>query len=168
MNDVQKLKRIPYGKTDFNDFREKNLYYVDKTRFIRDIEEKGDFLFLIRPRRFGKSLFLGILEAYYDIHYKDRFDYFFMGSDIHRNPTREKNSYLVFKLNFSAVSPGIARIEETFLDYIKESAYGFVQKYAKLLEIDVEKANTAFSNKKNASEVMVTLLRYCKIQERKL
>ncbi len=53
MNDAQKLKRIPYGKTDFNDFKEKNLYYVDKTRFIRDIEEKGDFLFLIRPRRFG-------------------------------------------------------------------------------------------------------------------
>ncbi|MCX6580130.1 MAG: AAA family ATPase [Candidatus Aminicenantes bacterium] len=105
MNEVQQLKRIPYGKTDFNDFREKNLYYVDKTRFIRDIEEKGDFLFLIRPRRFGKSLFLGIMEAYYDIHYKDRFDYFFMGSDIHRNPTREKNSYMVLKLNFSMVNP---------------------------------------------------------------
>ena len=168
MNEVQELKRIPYGKTDFNDFREKNLYYVDKTRFIRIIEEKGDFLFLTRPRRFGKSLFLGILEAYYDIHYKDRFDYFFMGSDIYRNPTREKNSYLVFKLNFSAINPNISRIEETFLDYIKESAYGFVQKYEKLLDIDLKTAKEELFSKKNASEVMVALLRYCKIQDQKI
>jgi hypothetical protein len=74
------LKQIPYGVTDFNDFRVKNLYYVDKTRFIRDLEKKGNFLFLIRPRRFGKSLFLGIMEAYYDIDYKDRFDFFFTGT----------------------------------------------------------------------------------------
>ena len=168
MNEVQKLKRIPYGKTDFNDFKEKNLYYVDKTRFIRDIEEKGDFLFFIRPRRFGKSLLLGILEAYYDIALKDRFDFLFSGTDIHQNPTEEKNNYLVLKLNFSMVTPDISRIEETFLDYIKESAYGFVQKYEKFLEIDIEKADAAFSDKKNASEVMVSLLRYCKTKERKI
>ena len=168
MNEVQKLKRIPYGKTDFNDFKEKNLYYVDKTRFIRDIEEKGDFLFFIRPRRFGKSLLLGILEAYYDIALKDRFDFLFSGTDIHQNPTPEKNSYMVLTLDFSMVRPDISRIEEAFLDYIKESAYGFVQKYEKLLEIGVEKADAAFSDKKNASEVMVTLLRYCKIKGRKL
>ena len=55
------LKQIPYGEANFNDFKVKNLYYVDKTRFIRDIEKKGSYLFLIRPRRFGKSLFLGIM-----------------------------------------------------------------------------------------------------------
>ena len=76
MIEAHDLKKIPYGVSDFNDFKVKNLYYVDKTRFIRDIEEKGNFLFLIRPRRFGKSLFQGIMEAYYDIDYKDRFDYF--------------------------------------------------------------------------------------------
>ena len=77
MTAAHDLKKIPYGVSDFNDFKVKNLYYVDKTRFIRDIEEKGNFLFLIRPRRFGKSLFLAILQAYYDIEYKDRFDFFF-------------------------------------------------------------------------------------------
>ncbi|MCX6579989.1 MAG: AAA family ATPase, partial [Candidatus Aminicenantes bacterium] len=168
MLEEQDLKQIPYGIANFKDFRDANYYYVDKTRYIRDIEKKGRYLFFIRPQRFGKSLFLGILEAYYDISLKDRFDFFFNGTEIHQKPTKERNNYMVLKLNFSAVSPNISRIEETFLDYIKESAYGFVQKYAKLLEIDVEKANTAFSNKKNASEVMVTLLRYCKIQERKL
>ena len=127
------LKTIPYGVSDFNDFRVKNLYYVDKTRFIRNIEEKGSYLFLIRPRRFGKSLFLAILEAYYDIAFKDRFDSLFSGTDIHRNPTAEKNSYMILKLNFSTVSPHISQVEESFLNYIKDSAYGFVLKYEKIL-----------------------------------
>jgi len=168
MIEEQDLKQLPYGVSDFKKFRDGNYYYVDKTHYIRDIEKKSRYIFLIRPRRFGKSLFLGILEAYYDIALKDRFDFFFNGTDIHKNPTPEKNSYLVLKLNFSMVTPDISRIEETFLDYIKESAYGFVQKYEKLLEIDVEKANAAFSVKKNAAEVMVTLLRYCKTKEREI
>ncbi|HLP48864.1 MAG TPA: AAA family ATPase, partial [Candidatus Kapabacteria bacterium] len=168
MNEVQKLKRIPYGKTDFNDFKEKNLYYVDKTRFIRDIEEKGDFLFLIRPRRFGKSLFLGILEAYYDIAFKDRFDSLFSGTDIRQNPTKEKNRYMILKLNFSAVSPNISTVEESFIDYIKESAYSFILKYETLLDIDPEKTKEELFSKKNASEVMVKFLNYCKRVEQKL
>ena len=168
MIEAHGLKKIPYGVSDFNDFRVKNLYYVDKTRFIRDIEEKGNFLFLIRPRRFGKSLFLGIMEAYYDIGYKDRFDYFFEGSDIHGSPTREKNSYMVLKLNFSVISPDISLVEEAFLNYIKDSASDFVMKYEKLLDIDIEKAETEFSLRKSASEVMVTLLKYCKRKKQKL
>ncbi|MCX6580397.1 MAG: AAA family ATPase [Candidatus Aminicenantes bacterium] len=168
MIDEQDLKQVPYGVSDFKEFRDGNYYYVDKTRFIRDIEKKSRYIFLFRPRRFGKSLFLGILEAYYDIALKDRFDFLFSGTDIHNKPTAEKNSYLVLKLNFSMIAPDISRIEETFLDYIKESAYGFVQKYEKLLQIDVEKADAAFSDKKNASEVMITLLRYCKTKNLKL
>ncbi len=168
MIEAQDLKQVPYGVSDFKEFRDSNYYYVDKTRYIRDIEKKGRYIFLIRPRRFGKSLFLGILEAYYDIALKDRFDFLFSGTDIHQNPTEEKNSYLVLTLDFSIVRPDISRIEETFLDYIKESAYGFVQKYEKLLQIDVEKADAAFSDKKNASEVMITLLRYCKTKNLKL
>jgi hypothetical protein len=162
------LKPIPYGVSDFNDFRVKNFYYVDKTRFIRDIEKKGNFLFLIRPRRFGKSLFLGIMEAYYDIEYKDRFDFFFAGLDIHRNPTQEKNSYLVFKLNFSAVSPEISRVEEAFLNYIKESAHWFIRKYEKLLAIDLKTAKEELFSKKSAAEVMVTFLNFCKGNVRQL
>jgi hypothetical protein len=156
------LKPIPYGVSDFGKFRESNYYYVDKTRYLTVIERKGRYLFLIRPRRFGKSLFLGIMEAYYDIQYKDRFDFFFAGSDIHRNPTREKNSYLVFKLNFSVVSPEISRLEEAFLNYIKESAFWFIKKYEKLLDIDLKTAKEELFSKKSAAEVMVTFLNFCK------
>ncbi|MDQ1352920.1 MAG: hypothetical protein QG657_3226 [Acidobacteriota bacterium] len=168
MNDEHDLKQIPYGVSDFNDLKVKNLYYVDKTRFIRNIENKGSYLFLIRPRRFGKSLFLGVMEAYYDIHYKDRFDYLFAGSDILRNPTKEKNNYLVLKLNFSAVNPEISQVEGSFLNYIQESASGFVMKYGKQLGVDSEKAELEFKSKKNASDVMVSLLKYCKRKEHRL
>ncbi len=155
------LQPIPYGVSDFGRFRDSNYYYVDKTRYLTAIERKGRYLFLIRPRRFGKSLFLGIMEAYYDIEYIDRFDYFFLGSDIHRNPTREKNSYLVFKLNFSAVSPGISRLEESFCNYIKDSAHRFMRKYGKLLDIDLNTVKEELFSKPSAAEVMVTFLNYC-------
>jgi hypothetical protein len=168
MIDADDLKPIPYGVADFNDFRVRNYYYVDKTRFIRDIEKKGKFLFLIRPRRFGKSLFVGIMEAYYDIAYKDRFDYFFSGTEIHENPTGERNSYLVLKLNFSLVNPDISLVQGSFLNYIRESASDFVMKYGKLLDIDIVKAQTEFSSRESASDVMVTLLKYCKRKEQKI
>jgi len=168
MTETHDLKKIPYGVSDFNDFKVKNLYYVDKTRFIRDIEEKGNFLFLIRPRRFGKSLFLSILQAYYDIDYKDRFDYFFQGSAVHGSPTREKNSYLVLKLNFSMVNPDVAMVEEAFLTHIKNSAGFFTEKYQKFLDIDIKEAKAEFNSKKSASEVMDTLLNYCLRKKQKL
>jgi hypothetical protein len=168
MTEENDLKQIPYGVADFDKFRKKNYYYVDKTRYIRDIEKKGDYLFFIRPRRFGKSLFLGILEAYYDIALKDRFDYFFKGTAIHRAPTKEKNSYLVFKLNFSAVNADTSLVEGSFLHYIRESALSFVMKYEKLLGIDIKEAKTGFDSLKSASDVMITLLRYCNVRKQKL
>ncbi len=66
-------KKIPYGLTDFKEIQTENYYYVDKTSYIPQLEQEGKYLFLIRPRRFGKPLWLVILEAYYDIHLKDCF-----------------------------------------------------------------------------------------------
>lgn len=71
MDEIMNLKSIPYGVSDFADFTKYNLYYVDKTSLIRNIEKKGKFLLFTRPRRFGKSLFLSMLEYYYDISQKD-------------------------------------------------------------------------------------------------
>ena len=61
---MQKIKRIPYGKGDFEAINADNRYYVDKTMFIPQLEET-DFNFLIRPRRFGKTLLLSTLQSYY-------------------------------------------------------------------------------------------------------
>ena len=59
------IRRIAYGVADFESIQTRNDYYVDKTRFIPLLEE-NDYLFFIRPRRFGKSLWISILETYYD------------------------------------------------------------------------------------------------------
>ena len=71
---MKRAKRIPYGVSDFIDIIERNQYYVDKTMYIPKLEDEPDALFFIRPRRFGKSLFISMLRAYYDIKRKDKFD----------------------------------------------------------------------------------------------
>jgi hypothetical protein len=168
MIDENDLKRIPYGVSDFNDFRVKNLYYVDKTRYLRDIEKKGNFLFLIRPRRFGKSLFLSTLHTYYDITWKDRFDFLFKGTDIYENPTAEKNTYLVLKFDFSAVDPEISMVEKSFLYYVKDAADFFLSQYQAYLDIDVNKAKEELNSRQSSSSLMNTFLKYCKGKGRKI
>jgi hypothetical protein len=73
----KKIKKIPYGVTDYDRIIKKNCYYVDKTMYLAEIENAGDYLFFIRPRRFGKSLFASVMEGYYDVYYKDRFEELF-------------------------------------------------------------------------------------------
>ena len=100
-------KRIPYGMQNFEDIRERDCYYVDKTPFIEDIEDSNMYFFYIRPRRFGKSLTLSMLEHYYDINKKDKFESLFGGLYIGENPTPEHNKYLIIHLNFAEVDAGI-------------------------------------------------------------
>lgn len=100
-------KLLPYGMTNFEDIRLNNYYYVDKTSFIPLIERSNRFFFFIRPRRFGKSLTLNVLQHYYDIRTKDKFDALFGDLYIGKHPTQDRNSYLVLKLNFSGIYGGL-------------------------------------------------------------
>ena len=72
--ETKKAPQIPYGISDFVRMRTENYYYVDKTMYLPLIEDTASYIFMIRPRRFGKSLFLSIMKAYYDILQKDRFE----------------------------------------------------------------------------------------------
>ena len=96
-------KRIPYGMMNFAVIRRDDCYYVDKTRFIPIIEDADKFFFFNRPRRFGKSLTVSMLQHYYDIAAKDKFDALFGDLYIGKYPTRDRNSYLVLYLNFSGI-----------------------------------------------------------------
>ena len=100
-------KRIPYGMQNFEDIIERDCYYVDKTPFIEQIEESNMYFFYIRPRRFGKSLTLSMLENYYDINKKDKFEEIFGKLYIGQNPTPEHNTYLIIHLNFAEVAAGL-------------------------------------------------------------
>ncbi len=132
-------KRIPYGIGDFETIRKENYYYIDKTRIIKELE-KHRYPFFIRPRRFGKSLLISILENYYDIEKKDAFDELFKGLWIHQNPTEERNSYLVLRLDFSGIetSQGKQALYDSFTDNVKEYLLPFLKKYK--TQIKVEKA----------------------------
>ncbi len=106
---MQKIKRIPYGKSDFEAINKENRYYIDKTMFIPELEQT-DFIFFIRPRRFGKSLLLSTLNSYYDINKGDRFEEFYRDTWILENPTEERASYMIMSFNFSLIRPSTKSI----------------------------------------------------------
>ncbi|MCK5509757.1 MAG: AAA family ATPase, partial [Desulfobacterales bacterium] len=122
-------KKIPYGIADFELIRRYDYYYVDKTGFIPLIEAAGRYLFLVRPRRFGKSLWLSVLESYYDTAKKDRFRETFKGTWIGENPTEDQGIYLILRFNFSAVNPDPEKLEDSFESYCQGVFEEFLSKY---------------------------------------
>ena len=134
------IKKIPYGMTNFESIICDNYYYVDKTHYITKVENTSRFFFFVRPRRFGKSLFLSMLSHYYDINQKDKFDKIFGELYIGKHPTPDRNKYLVLALNFSSVASSMERLEESFNTYCKIVMTGFAERNAHLLgEEAVEK-----------------------------
>ena len=129
-------KKIPYGISDFQAVSLDNFYYVDKTRFIKEIEESPRFLFLIRPRRFGKSLWLNMLKMYYDINAREQFDALFGQYYIGKHPTPEHNSYLILSFNFAQVNPDPEVLLQSFEEHTSYCFDNFNAKYAHLLGED--------------------------------
>ncbi|ACA44801.1 hypothetical protein FDC22_03150 [Clostridium botulinum] len=132
------MKRIPYGISNFEVLREKNYLYVDKTSYIELLDRYAPYNFFIRPRRFGKSLFISMLENYYDINKKDKFEKLFGDLYIGKNPTEERNSFLVWKISFAGVDAGHGEEElrNSFNSKVLLSAIKFINKYSNLLDVD--------------------------------
>ena len=128
------MKKIPYGLADYKDIKENNYYFVDKTKFIEKIENLNErFLLFLRPRRFGKSLFLAVLEAYYDKYYKKDFNILFKDTYIGKNTTKKASSYLVLRFDFSAID--ISNVENSFRHYVLTTLEFFIRRYK--LKIDL-------------------------------
>jgi len=127
MNDI---KQVPYGVADFVSVIEQNLYYVDKTMFLPALENMPRNLFFIRPRRFGKSLFINMMRAYYDSAMTDRFDDLFGNLWIGKHPTALKNRYQVLYLDFSRIGGSINELDTNFNGYLDVQMESFVRKYA--------------------------------------
>lgn len=127
MNEEPKL--IPLGINDFARIRKENYYYVDKTMYIEPIESYSSYMLIVRPRRFGKSLFLSMLESYYDVKAKDDFDILFSGLYVHDHPTKWHNHYQVLRLDFSQVGSDFEHLEERFFNYCNNRLEMFAQKY---------------------------------------
>jgi hypothetical protein len=127
----QGLKKVPYGISDYRTIVDNNYLFVDKTRYIELLEGLGEpFIFFLRPRRFGKSLFVSILEYYYDIYTKNDFDRLFGHTYIGKNPTTRRNGYHVLKFNFSGVNTSSKeRLLEGFATNVLNGLRTFENKY---------------------------------------
>ena len=127
--DQENIKEVPYGISDFCRVRRDDMYYVDKTMYLPKLEKEASNLFFIRPRRFGKSIFLSMLHAYYDIRKKDKFEDLFGNLWIGKHPTALRNSFQVLHLDFSQVGGNLERLEEKFDFYLGVAMDGFVRDY---------------------------------------
>ena len=123
--------RIPYGEADFRRIRLNRWLYVDKTRFVRRLEEER-YAFLIRPRRFGKSLWVSLLENYYDRFWADDFDATFAGTDIGQDPTGEQSRYVTLRFNFSMVNDKLETLEREFETYCLIELRGTLRRHPDL------------------------------------
>ena len=126
------MKKIPYGISDFKLLKTENYYFIDKTDYLEKIENHGRYLMFLRPRRFGKSLLIAILEAYYDSYFKDDFNDIFKETYILNHKTKEASSYMVLRFDFSAVN--IENVESSFKHLLQLRLHNFVDRYSLNIE----------------------------------
>ncbi|NCC30023.1 MAG: AAA family ATPase, partial [Gammaproteobacteria bacterium] len=124
--------RFPYGLSDFGKLIREGYFYQDRTDRIPLLEAAGDQLLFIRPRRFGKSLLLSMLECYYDLGRAEQFDALFGSLAIGRDPTPSHSRYFVMRWDFSLVkAQGEVRdIEAALHQHINDRILRFQQDYA--------------------------------------
>lgn len=134
----QQVKQVPYGVADFATVIEQNLYYVDKTMFIPELEKQPRNLFFIRPRRFGKSIFLSMLYSYYDCTQSHRFQSLFGNLWIGQHPTPLQGKYQVLFLDFSQITGNIDKLETKFNSYLSINLDAFVRQYSEYYQAEME------------------------------
>ena len=156
-------KRIPYGMMNFVSVREDDCYYVDKTRFIEEVENANRFFFYIRPRRFGKSLTMSMLQHYYDINEADRFEAWYKGLYIYDHPTPERGTYLVLHLNFALVNAGLDDYRRSLDAHCNTAFNFFCDVYADYLPAGIKETLNA---KQGAVEQLEYLYRECQKVDR--
>ena len=121
--------KISYGIMDFRRLRREGYYYVDKTEYLAQMEARDSFIFFVRPRRFGKSLFISMMESYYDLNQKKDFKKLFGDLWIGKHPTENANRFMTLKLDFSKVGGTGEALERAFEDHIGKQLDDMVLRY---------------------------------------
>ncbi|MCP4218946.1 MAG: AAA family ATPase, partial [bacterium] len=150
-------KRIRYGEANYKSLVLDNGYYVDKTSYIRLMEEYNNPVFL-RPRRFGKSLWCTTLDYYYDINVAQDFEKLFGHTDIGKNPTPLHNRFIILHLDFSIVDPsgGIEDIRSRFNNQCNMIMQGVLWRYKKYFG-DVDEIDRDKDVSINLEEILVKI-----------
>jgi len=128
--------KIPYGESNFKKVITGGFVYIDKTDYIAKLETAGSYHFLLRPRRFGKSLFVSMLWHYYDVAHQHEFEALFGKLHIGQYPTPLKNSYQVLLMDFSGIATATAeRVHDGFAASINTSMEDFLHRYGYAPEV---------------------------------
>ena len=164
------MKKLPYGISDYRKLIEENYYYVDKTEYIEKLENLSErYIMFLRPRKFGKTLFISVLENYYDINKKDKFEKLFGDTYIGKKPTEAKNSYYILRFNFSGID---TKDEETTINTFKEKVTASIQDFIDRYKLDfyinpeltseglLNNLIIAFKNQKNGEKLYVIIDEY--------
>ncbi len=129
------MKKIPYGSVGtFEDLITQGYLYIDRTQYLEELERLSErHLIFLRPRRFGKSLFISILQYYYGIEHQDKFERLFGDYYIGQNPTPLKNSYLILKFNFSGINTTTEEAaQKSFLEEVRLNVERFLKTYSSI------------------------------------
>ena len=123
--------KLPYGISNYEELVEDGYYYIDKTKYIEELENLPEKrIIFLRPRKFGKTLFTSTLENYYDLKKIDKYEKLFGNTYIGKNPTNLKNKYHILKFNFSGIDTSNEdKTMKGFKGKIASSIKTFVEKY---------------------------------------
>ena len=170
------MLKLPYGISNFEMLRENDYFYQDRSNFIEKLDNQPTrYHLFLRPRKFGKSLFLSMLHYYYGLEYKDKFASFFGGLYIGEHPTKEANNYLVLRFDFSGIDTSTPeRTYDGFLTNVNLSASSFIADYSdyytaaekeeilsnKSPEATIKSLLTILENKNSAYRVFVLIDEY--------
>ena len=128
------MKKLPYGISNFEELITDGYYYVDKTPYIEEFENLSEKrIMLLRPRKFGKTLFTSTLENYYDIKKADKFEKLFKETYIYNHQTPQKNSYHILRFNFSGIDTSD---ENSTMKGFKEKSIISIKRFADIYGID--------------------------------
>jgi hypothetical protein len=150
------MLKIPYGKSDYRTLIEKKYFYQDRTSFLQTLEDWGStYLLYLRPRRFGKSLFISTLHYYYGLQYQKDFDNLFGTTFIGKNPTPNANKYMVLNFDFSSINTSTEQgVFDGFMSNVSKGIGNFLKDYATYFTDDQVKE---ILSQKEPHEVIKTL-----------
>ncbi|MEY4904641.1 MAG: hypothetical protein RLZZ292_2456 [Bacteroidota bacterium] len=151
--------KIPYGKSDYRTMIENGYFYQDRTSYLQTLEDWGPtYLLFLRPRRFGKSLWISTLHYYYGVQYKENFEALFGNTFIGKNPTPKANEYLVLSFDFSGINTETPRgVFDGFLSNTLKGVNAFMEAYPTFFT--EEKIKSVLSQKE-PHEVLKELFSY--------
>ena len=145
--------KFPYGVSNAEAVVTEGYSFIDKTPFIELLENEEKLVSFLRPRRIGKSFFISILEYYYDIRQKPKFEKIFGKTYIGQNPTPLASSFRVLKFNFSGIDTRDNESSESgFLLKIKTTLKSFLNIY----NLFDKKAQTNILAQNNPAEMMTS------------